>query len=380
MPAKARSRRQFGSIRKLPSGNYQASYLDGAGERVTAPTTFKKSKEADAWLAGIQSDRVRGVLRQPSGKGKTFGSYAAKWLRDHPTTKQSTRDAYEHRLGFILPTFANKLLLEIDQEQVREWYAKIGREHGQSLQRNTYMLLHAILATAEEDTVIPYNPCRIKSARNFTPVRKHVLLTPQEIMTVAKLVIPRYYALVIILAVTGLRYGELMGLRRKDIDLAEGTIEVCRQRRWRRGTGWYDGPVKSKLSERVIHLDEREVRVLADHLDNFVGAGPEALVFTTSGGSSICNKQLNQMLRRAGKRIGRPDIHAHLFRHTNATQGQRAGGTSRDVSTRLGHTEDVDKLYQHTDAAQDRMLATALSDWLRQDADVIDINTRKKVA
>lgn len=385
MPAtrkgRPRRRRHFGSIRQLNSGRYQASYPDAAGQRVVAPMTFASYDDADTWLSGIKTDQTRGVLRQPSGKNRLFGKYAADWLRDHPTQKITTRNHYAYRLkAFILPTFETKLLMEIDPEMVRRWYAKIGREYGHSQQRNAYMLLHSILQTAEEDTAIPFNPCRIKGARTFKPAKKKVLLTPEEILAVAKLMAPRYFALVIIMAVTGMRHGELMGLQRRDIDLDAGTISVVRQRRFMASHGWYYDTLKSESSERVIHLAPREMEILATHLKQFVGEEPEARVFTTRTGQSIGSHNMGAMLKRHGAKIGRPDLYAHLFRHTAATQGQRLGGTVKDVSSRMGHTEDVDRLYQHTDAEQDKAIATGLSDWLHQGGDVIDINTRRKVA
>jgi hypothetical protein len=69
-------RATFGNIRRLPSGRYQARFTDPAGRKVPAPMTFDTKLDAQAWLATMRADLVRGAW-MPADHATTFGVYAA---------------------------------------------------------------------------------------------------------------------------------------------------------------------------------------------------------------------------------------------------------------------------------------------------------------
>jgi len=73
----------FGSLRRLPSGRIQARYTGPDGLTRQAPVTFDTKTDAQAWLATVRADMVRGLWR-PQGKGRplTFEDYATAWLAD----------------------------------------------------------------------------------------------------------------------------------------------------------------------------------------------------------------------------------------------------------------------------------------------------------
>lgn len=88
------SRRTFGAIRRLPSGRYQARYQGPDGRDHTAPTTFVRKDEADAWLATIRADMVRGSWRDPDAGAVTVATYFAEWLDVHQV-RPRTRENYQ---------------------------------------------------------------------------------------------------------------------------------------------------------------------------------------------------------------------------------------------------------------------------------------------
>lgn len=96
--------RTFGTVWRLESKGFRASYIGPDGKRRAGDTTFPTVADADAWLSTIQSDLVRGDWRPPEPARETFGSYAEKWLktgRGHngrplsPTTKDLYRILWE---------------------------------------------------------------------------------------------------------------------------------------------------------------------------------------------------------------------------------------------------------------------------------------------
>lgn len=75
------ARRAYGSIRRLPSGRFQASYYEHrTGERVRAPQTFTTKTEAGAWLSTVEADDVRGELLDQRLSRRLFAEWAAEWL------------------------------------------------------------------------------------------------------------------------------------------------------------------------------------------------------------------------------------------------------------------------------------------------------------
>jgi hypothetical protein len=89
-------------------------------------------------------------------------------------------------------------------------------------------LLHAICTTAVRDGLLPSNPCQISRAMNPPRKREPVILDVKEIAAVAESIQPRYRALVLIGAWCGLRWGEIIELRRKDISAGCEIISVAR--------------------------------------------------------------------------------------------------------------------------------------------------------
>lgn len=77
-------RRQFGSVRRLPSGRWQVRYHNGLGERVVAPDTFATKADAQRWLAVAQADILRGMFIDPSAGRISFAEWAEDWLASKP--------------------------------------------------------------------------------------------------------------------------------------------------------------------------------------------------------------------------------------------------------------------------------------------------------
>ena len=100
----ATRRRHFGSVRRLPSGRYQASYWHLAMRHV-ADKTFTAKGEAQAWLSNVETDIQRGAWVDPAGGKITIADLAGRWLQSDPGKRSNTkvRDEMAIRL-YIVPT------------------------------------------------------------------------------------------------------------------------------------------------------------------------------------------------------------------------------------------------------------------------------------
>jgi hypothetical protein len=147
-------RRQFGAIRQLPSGRWQARYRHPITNRVIpGPETFATKADAGRWLATIEADLARGRYVDPFAGRELLSTFAERWLKERPL-RPRTVELYRGLLDrYVLADLGTVPLQGITPGVVRTWHADLlsqGRP-GQVTVAKAYRLLHAICATATED-------------------------------------------------------------------------------------------------------------------------------------------------------------------------------------------------------------------------------------
>jgi hypothetical protein len=128
--------RAWGTLRRLPSGNWQASYCGPDLARHCAPVTYSTRMDAEHWLASerrlIERDEWSAPRIRADGhraKSKTLGDFATEWIETR-TLKQRTRIHYESLYErLIKPKLANVPLSALKGETVRRWHAGLGTQH-----------------------------------------------------------------------------------------------------------------------------------------------------------------------------------------------------------------------------------------------------------
>jgi Phage integrase, N-terminal SAM-like domain len=145
----AKKARRFGAIRKLPSGLWQARYRDANGVMRAAPHTFSRQKDADAWLARIQTEMARGEWVNPDGGKVTLGEYADAWLREHPKLSPKTRVLYGSLLKLhIRPQLGVVRLVDLTTPRIRTWrHQRLTDGIGAVTVAKAYRLLRGMLNT-----------------------------------------------------------------------------------------------------------------------------------------------------------------------------------------------------------------------------------------
>ena len=117
-------RRTFGTIRKLPSGRYQARYTSPDGVRHRAPRSFATKAEASRWLAASENDLARGTWTDPDAARVALDAYTRGWLKARPNLRPRTIDLYDLLLErHILPAFGHHTLATLTPATVRGWNA-----------------------------------------------------------------------------------------------------------------------------------------------------------------------------------------------------------------------------------------------------------------
>jgi integrase len=257
--ARRKGRRSFGSLRQLPSGRWQARYRDPTGRLHTAPQTFAARPEAARFLAQVQTDLARGEWTDPRAGRVAFEEWAARWQETTTNLRPNTKALHIYLLRrFLLPAFGSTALADIDLMAVRTWLAGL---EAAPVSPNTvakaYRLLARIMDTAVEAGVLLRNPCSVKGAATERAAEMRVA-TVAQVAALAEAIQPRYRTLVLVAAYAGLRWGELVGLRVKRVDLLHGRIAVAEQ-----ATG----------DSRALHLGPAEDGGRQAHRDPAGGRG-----------------------------------------------------------------------------------------------------------
>lgn len=368
------SRRGFGTLRRLPSKRWQATYVGPDLARHTAPHTFAAKVDAEAWLAkewalvngdGWVAPKRRVELAERLAP-PTFGEFARQWLVDR-SLKPRTREGYEHLLRrYLEPEFSDLLVSDLTPALVRRWWASLSPDHP-TVNARAYALLRAILTTAVTDELLASNPCRVRAASN-PPTKKEIRpATLAELDVLVKEMPANLGALVLLCAWCALRVGEVLELRRRDLDLNRGVVKVTRAVSWVRGQPII-GTRKSAAGTREVSVPPRIVPALERHLETHVQPREGALLFPSIRDHErhLQPTVLHAAWRKARAAVGREDLRIHDLRHTGVTMAAMTGATLAELQARLGHSTVAAALrYQHAAQGRDAEIAAKLSDLAR---------------
>jgi integrase len=181
---------------------------------------------------GLRSGRLRGDWIDPEHAGVLFGNYAEQWLQDR-VLKVRTAELYRGLLrNHLLPAFRDVRLSEIDEAAVRRWRkerldtgSRAQRTFGPVTVAKAYRLLHAIFETAVDDQMVRRNPCRIEGAAKEDSPEREIVSLP-VVFAIADALPMRYRAMALLATFASMRWGELAGLRRENIDLDACEIRI----------------------------------------------------------------------------------------------------------------------------------------------------------
>jgi integrase len=363
-----RERRAGGGIDRLPSGRYRVRIVTTDGRRLSLGTHATK-RAAEAAYARSVTEQADGKPATPSAlTTPTFTDYASSWV-DTRLTKRGealrprVKDLYLMQLRLhIAPTFGTSRLARITTAQVRNWNARLRGPDGPgaSTAAKCYRLVRSILTTAVEDGLIPANPCTIKGA-GVEPADERPIPTVAQVHDLVEQLPERMRCVALLAAFVGLRRGEILGLRRGDVDLDRREIAIVRQRQLDRHGNHLVGPPKSDAGRRVLTIPAALVGDLRDHLGAFAQPGDDGYVFTGQKGGPLAPHVWQDAWEKARTEVGIPEIHLHDLRHLAGTLAASTGASTKEVMYRLGHaTHQAALRYQHATRQRDRAIADAL--------------------
>ncbi len=331
------NRRQFGSLRKLPSGRWQASYWH-LGIRHIAPVTFAFKADANVYLSSVETEVRRGLWIDPLGATVLFSDWAEQWRATTVDLRPSNRVrdlGYLQR--YLLPQFGSMALGDIRYMTVRTWISELSTNGlAPSTVTKAGQLMSKIMRSAVQAGLVTSSPCEGVKMPRIKRIEMR-FLTTSEVDRLAEAMDPRYRAVVLLAAYGGLRAGELFGLRAKRVDVLRRQVAIAETVVDVEGHLHF-GPPKTRAGHRTVPLPRVASEPLGQHLTTFART-PEDLVFTAPEGGPV---SLNVWRRRfwvpATKAAGLGHLRPHDLRHTAVALWIAAGAHPKEVAVRAGHT------------------------------------------
>lgn len=338
--------------------------------------TFKRRKDADAYAATIEADKLRGVVIDPRRAAITVEDYCTAWLGNRHDVAERTGEVYRWVLrAYVVPTLGARSLATLTPAVVRTWHAGIADKHPTTAAK-AYRLLSSITRQAVADEIITRSPCQVKGAA-VEKARERPVASIAEVSALADAMPEHLWVAVLLAAWCQLRRTELLGLRRRDVDLLRGTVTVVITRGpSMAGTEVLKAP-KTEAGLRTLTVPSNVLSALTDHLNSYANAGPDSPVLVGERGGPLHLRSLAVAWHRAQRAIGRPDLRLHDLRHSGLTWSAATGATVAELMRRAGHASPAAALrYQHATDDRDRALAGALAALAVPAADLVPLRPR----
>ena len=339
-----------GTVRKRADGRWEGRIVIGhkAGGTPIYKSVFAKTqKELMPKLHGL-IDEYRGV--EVTDCDMTLEEWAERWMTEYaePTLRASTVRGYRSNLKtYINPALGDRQLRAIRQKDVQRFYNALKRrrvERGgevvpiaDSTVRKAHLLLHEIMDAAVSARLISRNPTNGTKVPKANYAPKAILNEEQlDRFMDAIRAEPVWYDFFYTEITTGLRRGEICGLKWSDLDEAGGRLTVRRTVKKGPGGELEVGETKTEKGMRTILLPSSTLDVLKERrkfaVTDWIFPSPRDPEKPVAPSSAY--HRLKVILKNAGL----PDIRFHDLRHTFATHALTSGVDAKTLSGILGHT------------------------------------------
>lgn len=331
---------------KMIRTKYPGIYRRGSRYVITWTHRGRQHKEAFRTLTDAREAKARRHTtdRRPYTNA-LFEDYAEKWLDTYRGRKpklkpisESTRKLYRHSITKVaIPYFRGWRLRDIAPEDVEAFVREMEKAGlGYSNMRGHLVALKVLFATAcVRDRLIPSNPAQEIRLETTPPDERVKAMTEEELGLVLAALPKKYQPFFRLLAMTGLRISEAIGLRWEDVELGTDRPHIKVRRQLYRGQ---ERQLKSRNSVRSLPLSPGMVAtLLALRAKRY--RGPEAPVWATRRGTPLdAHNVRRRVLRPTVEALGLPWVGFHSFRHTCASILFARGRDVKQVQVWLGHS------------------------------------------
>lgn len=342
-----------GRLRKRGKRSWELSFdlpKQADGERRRKWENVKGTKaEAQQRLRELITEAEGGLVLNTTKT--TVETYLLRWLDSH-AHRVRKRTIYGYRnyvKRYMLPALGGTRLTQLEPAAIEHLYASMLKVGLSAMTvRHTHRMLKKALKQAVRWNLIPRNPTDMIDPPAVQ--RKEMLTLDSEqlraLLAHAQATSPMYGPAIYLAAHTGMRRGELVGLKWTDIDSANAIIAVSREIVIVPGQGHLITPPKSAQGRRSIAIPPVVVAELKLHraaqAEHRLRVGPawadEDWVFTRPDGRHLHADELTRVFKNLREDLELPPVRLHDLRHTHATLMLKAGVHLKVVQERLGHS------------------------------------------
>ncbi len=335
-----------GTYYKRPDGRWEAKLTlpNGARKSVYGRTRQEAKARADELLK--RADQGLDVLTRE----QSLAEYLQRWLIDvaAAAVRPSTFESYERIIRVrVVPALGRTKLTAVTPQHLQALYnALLKNGLSPASVVRTHAVLHGAFGQAVRWNLLPRNPC---DATRPPSIPRHEMRyldrdqVRQLLEATPDLTMRTLYA---VAATAGMRRGEILALRWRDIDWARGLIVVQRTAHRIRGAGIVYGEPKTNAARRAIKLGTMTLDLLraqrTAQLEQRLHAGPawqdHDLIFTSLVGTPVEAARVSRLFARDLENAGLPRVRFHDLRHTAATLLIEQGVHLKAVQSTLGHS------------------------------------------
>lgn len=341
-----------GLVRKRDDGRWEGRIVVGRkndGSAIYRSVFAEKQSELMPKLNELKAQYAG--IRLTEDSSITLGEWMARWMEEYkkPILRQSTYTGYSRDIeNHILPYLGSKKLTQLKTSEIQKHYNYLlesgrvkdnGKEKGLSnaTVRGIHMVLREALDSAMREGLIPKNPADGTSPPKIHRKEKQVL-TKDELETFMKLIEndASWYDFFYTEMLTGMRAGEICGVRWEDFDESDRTLRVVRSVDFVHGE-LVIGETKTEDGKRTIYLPDSLWRLLATRKKKSFGEWifPNLLKPKLPLDPAKAYRQLKSILKKGGL----PDIRLHDLRHTFTSHAANSGIAPKTLSEIVGHSK-----------------------------------------
>ena len=339
---------------------YRKRKPDGGWAEVTETLRDCASKKAARKVLDERLQKVNGsnggmVQGAPKTLTDLLGTVWPNYLSKQGV-KESTRDSWESIVNkWIEPVFGKRILDDIEPQDVGSFISKLGSEGLSAKSRvNVYTVLRLMFDVAQLNGFMKSNPVHPKIHRSAVERKKKHVWSLEQGKSILSAVLYDFRAPLMVLALTGIRAGELLALRWKNIEFLRKRITITHSlyRRKLQTT-------KSEASDREIGLSRALEQVLLEHRGLAQFKGDDDFVFCRADGTPLDPDSLRRSgiypaLKAAGVQYVKRASGCHAFRHLVGSVIHKETGSLKLAQEQLGHSSIsiTGDIYVHTDGEQ----------------------------
>ena len=342
-------------MRRGGSWSFVAWVPDGPGRRQVWRGGYRTKASAAAAERRFLVDLEDGSSRIDEVVGPTVEEFLTDWLvQSEPTRRPTTSVSYERCVrDHVVPYLGHVVLRDLLPDDVRGWQTallqKPLRFRDGTLSPTTVRYCHRLLRRALQDALrwelIDRNPCDAVIAPRRADTEMKVWSPDEAKQFLAYVEGDRLAAMWRLFLATGMRRGEVAGLRWIDVDLEAGRVAVRHTRVLVYDRATVSEP-KTRRSRRVVAMDNGTVQALTLHRQRqdaereYAGEvwTETGYVFVRENGEPLDPDRISHLFRLTADAAGVPRIRLHDLRHTAAALALATGMHPKVMSDRLGHS------------------------------------------